>query len=443
MVPSEIRDIMFGIKRQGFDSYIIGGYVRDTIMRIPSKDIDVEVFGCTVNELAGMLQEYGKVDTVGKSFGVVKLTTKNQDYDFAIPRYESKVGVGHDDFEVHFDTNMTPYDSTLRRDFTMNAMIMDAHGQILDFHRGTRDIQYGILRPVGEAFKEDALRVLRGMQFASRFNMTASDLLIKYAQQMFDDYQHLTQDRIMHEWLKWAKGKFPQMGLLLLEETGWIKHYPQIEAMIGCEQNPKYHPEGDVWEHTQQCVAYAGKEYNNPIITMTMLTHDFGKPSTTVKNEHGNWVSPGHSDPKLGCNQFLKSIGMPIDIAKEVSELTRFHMSFAEENPSKRSVRRVMSKLEHTDIQTLFKVMECDRNGRDEIIGVDNHLQRLIEMSDEIVTDDGGIAAKVMGRHLIELGFEPSPKFGKVLSATYEAQIEHDFDFDTLLQIAIGIITEE
>jgi tRNA nucleotidyltransferase (CCA-adding enzyme) len=156
-------------------SYLVGGCVRDALLGLPQKDFDIEVFGVSYEQLAGALAHWGKTDLVGRSFGVVKLTlSRGAIHDFTIPRRDSKVAPGHKGFEITFDPNIGPRDAAARRDFTINAMMFDPRkSEMLDFFGGASDLRNKTLRHTTEAFSEDPLRVLRGMQFAARFGPNA------------------------------------------------------------------------------------------------------------------------------------------------------------------------------------------------------------------------------------------------------------------------------
>ena len=156
----------------GFRPLIAGGAVRDALLGLEPADIDVEVYGITYDRLAEMLSRRGRADLVGKSFGVVKF----EGCDFSVPRRDSKIGAHHRDFLPTFDPSITPREAASRRDFTINAMAYDpVTHEILDFFGGRDDLENRILRATGPAFSEDPLRVLRGMQFACRFNLTLDE----------------------------------------------------------------------------------------------------------------------------------------------------------------------------------------------------------------------------------------------------------------------------
>src|SRR5579864_4293461 len=172
-IPPALGRILRDLDAAGFRAVIVGGAVRDALLGMPPKDFDVEVYGVGYDRLAGFLAQYGRVDLVGKSFGVVKLFGVAGEVDFSVPRRESKTGLRHRDFQTTFDESITPQEAASRRDFTINAMAYDpVHDQILDFFGGRQDLEGRVLRATSDAFREDALRVLRGMQFACRFDLT-------------------------------------------------------------------------------------------------------------------------------------------------------------------------------------------------------------------------------------------------------------------------------
>ena len=154
-------------------SFLVGGCVRDWLLGIPNKDFDIEVFGVTYEELIAALAPRGRTDLVGRSFGVVKLTTPGGDtFDFTIPRRDSKVAPGHKGFAVTFDPAITPEAASARRDFTINALMFDPRrGEVLDFFGGREDLRNRVLRHTSGAFVEDPLRVLRGMQLVARLHL--------------------------------------------------------------------------------------------------------------------------------------------------------------------------------------------------------------------------------------------------------------------------------
>src|SRR5579872_1501224 len=172
-LPLLLDQIVRELHAAGYRAVVVGGAVRDALLGGKPKDFDIEVYGVDYDQLAGILARHGRVDLVGKSFGVVKLVSReNQaghEYDFGVPRRDSKLGLGHRDFQTTFDPGISPREAASRRDFTINAMAYDpVTEELLDFFGGADDLKNRVLRATSEAFAEDPLRVLRGMQFACR-----------------------------------------------------------------------------------------------------------------------------------------------------------------------------------------------------------------------------------------------------------------------------------
>lgn len=249
-INETLHAILEDLRSQGFKALVVGGAVRDAVMGVVPKDIDVEVYGADYDALNATLAKYGRADIVGKSFGVVKLRTPDgQDYDFSVPRRDSKTGDGHTGFEITVDHTMTPKEAAARRDFSMNALAYDPlTNEIHDYYHGIEDLQNGVLRATTDAFKEDPLRTLRGMQFAARYGLRLDPETAKMCREIVDSHDELATERIAEEWMKLAiKGKQPGTALEYLADTGWLKHYPELEAMFDTPQDPEWHPEG--WDN--------------------------------------------------------------------------------------------------------------------------------------------------------------------------------------------------
>lgn len=219
------------LEADGFKPYIVGGSVRDALMGYDSKDIDIEVYGGEPDLVANSLRKIGKVDEVGKSFGVLKIAIGKEDFDISLPRIDSKTGDGHTDFEVQVDPDLSLEEATARRDYTINAL-MYSHklGFIIDKHKGLKDLENKHLRHVSDAFDEDPLRVLRGVQMASRFGMSLHPDTIEKAQSLKSGFNNLAVERVQIEFEKlYSKGKSPVKALKLLKETGWEDNFAGLK----------------------------------------------------------------------------------------------------------------------------------------------------------------------------------------------------------------------
>ena len=203
---------------------LVGGCVRDNFLNLPIKDYDIEVYGLeTLEELEKILEEFGSVNLVGKSFGILKLTTLGMEYDFSFPRLENKIAEGHTGFEVLIDGALDFKTASKRRDFTVNAIGYDYKNKVfLDPYDGIRDIKKKELRHIDDdTFIEDPLRVYRAIQFSARFNFFLENTTFELCQKIVktDEFFSLSKERIFEEYKKlFLKSEKPSIGLLLLNK---------------------------------------------------------------------------------------------------------------------------------------------------------------------------------------------------------------------------------
>ena len=214
---------MQSLHAQGYKPVIVGGAVRDALLGITPKDFDIEVYGVAYGPLAALLAKHGRVDLVGKSFGVVKFSAENSTLDFSVPRRDNKIGLHHRDFRATFDIDITPEQAAARRDFTINAMAWDpVCGELLDFFGGEKDLRNRLLRATSEAFAEDPLRVLRGLQFACRFDLSLDPATAELCRSIVSQYDTIARERVAEEFMKWAvKSSYPGRIFEYLRQTGW------------------------------------------------------------------------------------------------------------------------------------------------------------------------------------------------------------------------------
>jgi len=284
-IPAQLQKVVAAIGAAGGRPLIVGGAVRDHLMGIEPKDFDIEVYGLSLPLIVEVVKHLGSVCQVGKAFGIVKLRVEGLEYDLSVPRRENKIGVGHKDYETILDPNMSPKEAAARRDFTMNAVYFDPqNGEIVDPYDGRYFISCRILHPASDAFKEDALRILRGMQFAARFDMGASIACGNCGQEMKAEYSAIPKERIWGEWAKWAGSQYPMAGIEFLLDCGWLELYPEIGDLRSCLQDPIWHPEGNAFYHTllvcDEMAAICKREgivgEQRIVMMFAALCHDFG-----------------------------------------------------------------------------------------------------------------------------------------------------------------------
>ena len=429
----EAREIARMASAAGGRAYLVGGCVRDILLGETPGDLDMEVYSISPAKLEELLARRYRLDFVGASFGVFKL--HGHSIDVALPRRETRTGPKHGDFEIEHDEGITLKEAAARRDFTLNAIYMDPlTGAIEDPHGGRTDLEKRVLRHVSEHFSEDPLRVLRGMQFVARFGLEPAPETVAECRKM--TWKDLPQERVFAEWTKLlVKGRKISAGLEFLRATGWVDAYPELKALVGCRQDPEWHPEGDVWNHTLASLDAFAEERSLPdaeetIIGLAVLCHDFGKPATTRFDPKKNHIrSVGHDErgvePTLS---FLKRLTNEERILREVPPLVRYHMRpFAmwKGESSDGAIRRLAAKVVRID--RLARVASADDGGRPPYPREPEPVKWLLERAEALKVADAAPKPILLGRDLMALGMKPSPEFGKILAKCFEAQLDGKF----------------
>ncbi|MEZ4388136.1 MAG: polynucleotide adenylyltransferase [Candidatus Krumholzibacteriia bacterium] len=401
------------VRRSGGRAWVVGGAVRDAVLGLPVADLDVEVHGLPADRLEEALASEFVIDPVGLSFGVLKL--RGVPIDVSLPRRESKAGLGHRGFLVESDPYLEFPAAAARRDFTMNALAFDPLDHTLvDPFDGRADLQQGVLRHCSAAFVEDPLRVLRGMQFAARFDLRGHPDTLALCRTI--EPEGLAAERIWQEWRKLLLlGRRPSAGLRFLREAGWLKFSPQLAALDGCPQDPEHHPEGDVYTHTGLCLDVfahqrTGQEEDDLVVGLAVLCHDLGKPDTLERDADGRIRTPGHEQQSvIRAGEFLDSLACQHALARQILPLVACHGRPAQlyaEQASDAAVRRLSRDAGRID--RLVRVVRADQGGRGPAGDPDPPAARwLARRADELAVLDQGPAPIIMGRHLLGLGMQP------------------------------------
>ena len=433
-----VIDIATRVKAAGGRALLVGGSVRDLLRGAKEvKDVDLEIYGIRPEPLERLIGEGYPFDPCGVSFGVLKL--KHLDIDVSLPRRESKRGEGHRAFAIDADPFLTVAEAASRRDFTVNAMYYDPLADVLeDPFDGRSDLERRVLRHVSAKFVEDPLRVLRGVQFVARFGLDPAPETVAICRTMA--IEGLAAERLFEEWAKLlVKGVAIGRGLEFLRATGWVRYFPELAALIGCRQDPAWHPEGDVWEHTKLCLdAFASRRLGDRdedlLVGLAVVCHDFGKPATTITDPvTGHIRSLGHDEAGVAPTMsFLRRLTNEERLLKEVPPLVQCHMQpFAlwKAQAGDAAIRRLALKVGRID--RLVRVARADDEGRlpehvpSSTNGAD--LAWLEAAAERLRLADAAPKPILLGRHLIELGYSPSPQFGAWLSSCFNAQLDGAF----------------
>jgi len=421
------------VRQHGGRALIVGGWVRDRLMSRDSKDIDLEIYGIDAPRLRRLLEEWGRVETVGESFQVYKVGG----LDVSLPRRESKAGRGHRGFDVTGDPTMSVEDAARRRDFTVNAIAWDPlTDEYLDPFDGRGDIVRRLLRVVDPArFGDDSLRVLRAVQFAARLEFTLDDAARELCRAIpLDD---LPAERVWAEIEKLLFAPQPSTGWLLAADLGIVsKLFPELHALAGCPQEPEWHPEGDVWGHTLQVIDQArgrldGLERPQQIaVLLGAVCHDFGKPATTAVIE-GRIRSLDHEEQGVAPTMsFLDRLNVwsidGYDVRRQVAGLVAQHLKpgawfKVRDEVGDGAFRRLAQKV---DLELLARLAKADCLGRSPGRFDCSAMDWFLDRARRLGVEHHPPAPILLGRHLLALGLTPGPRVGEILKAVYERQLD-------------------
>jgi len=430
-----IHSIVAAIHQHKGRALLVGGAVRDMVMGLPIKDVDIEIYGLLQEQLESVLEQFGPVSLVGKAFGVLRI--HGLDVDWSLPRADSpgrKPTVVVDPF--------MPVDvAARRRDLTMNAMALDLiTGELLDPCGGMADIKNKILRtPDARFFIQDPLRFYRVMQFIGRFEMIPDDELNTLCKEM--DIGQISRERIEEEFKKLLlRSVRPSLGIRWLRDIGRLREVlPELADTIGVMQNPQWHPEGDVFEHSMQALDAAAiivqkydDECNKLVLLYAALCHDLGKV-TTSKVIDGVIKSYGHErDSHKFARTMLKRITHNSDLIDAASSLALYHMmplQFTKSGAKLSAYQRLANKLnQKVNMSMLIDLCNADKRGRNG----ENHeplacdfpdVALFIEKTEQAGVLYQGVEPLLKGSDILDM-VSPGPQMGKLLAYAYELQIE-------------------
>jgi tRNA nucleotidyltransferase (CCA-adding enzyme) len=450
----DLQHLLSTLHELGASPMIVGGAVRDWVLGYEPKDLDIEVFSIEGSKLEDVLSKHGEIDLVGKSFGIYKLRLGSQTYDISLPRKDSKIqgGQGHKSIFVETSSNLTPLEASLRRDFTINSLFYDPIKEtLMDPHGGIDDIKRKLLKHTSEAFVEDPLRALRAVQFSARFNFSLHSSTAKLCQSMYNsgEYKSLSKERIREELNKFLlKGKYHTTSIEVLRDTMWLDMLPELKNLDTVEQDPQWHPEGNVLKHTfhalealQTLKGFQNLEDKEKLVyCLGVLCHDLGKPETTYREfrqELGREVITSPNHPQKGLKpteQLLSRLGYGPVAIRRAKLLTLYHMEHLWVRDAK-GVKALAAKLSpsnpHSEnpkieesIYGLSLVVEADHSGRPPLPkGMPEKMRDILSIAQKEGCLHHPIKPSIKGKDLLDLGLPPNKAIGKILKLAYEKQI--------------------
>jgi tRNA nucleotidyltransferase (CCA-adding enzyme) len=433
IVPAAAREIAGAVLRAGGRAFIVGGWVRDRLLHRPSKDIDIEVFGLPAERLREVLESLGRVETVGESFQVFKAG----EIDVSLPRRESKIGRGHKGFAVTGDPSLSPTEAARRRDFTINAISWDPlTDEYVDPFDGRSDLAARRLRVVDPAtFSDDSLRVLRAVQFAARFDFALDDEAREVCRTIpLDD---LPAERIWGEIDKLLAAPRPSIGFVLARDIGVVDRlFPELAELVGCPQEPEWHPEGDVWVHTLQVIDQARQRVDDlsrperVAVVLGAVCHDLGKPETTAHID-GRIRSLNHEERGVApATALLDRLGVHsidgYDVRHQVLGLVAHHLKpgmwfKVRDEVGDGAFRRLAQKV---DLELLARLAAADCMGRAPGRFNCEAMDWFLERARALGVEHAAPTPLLLGRHVLALGLPAGPRVGEILRAVYDQQLD-------------------
>ncbi len=430
-IPKEITEIAEKLKKGGFEAYLVGGCVRDLLLGLKPKDWDfatnalpeeiMKIFSNSFYE-----NDYGTVGVVNdnvsdETLKVVEITPYREESEYTDFRRPDKVSFG------------TTLEKDLeRRDFTINAMAFDpTKGQLIDIHKGQKDIKDKIVRAVGspvDRFSEDGLRILRAIRISSELGLSIEKETEKAIISSASFIRNISKERIRDEFSRIIDSKNPVGGLILCQNLGVLKEFlPELEQSVGVKQNKAH--SYDVWTHLLKSLEHSNKKNMKFHVKLSALFHDISKPETRRwSDEKKDWTFYGHDVVGSRVTErILKRLKFPMKLIENVVILVRWHMFFSDTDKITLSaVRRLVSRVGKENIWDLMDLRACDRIGTGRPKESPYRLRKFHSMIEEVMADPVSVSMlKIDGKKIMEVSQEtPGPRIGYILHALLEEVLD-------------------
>jgi len=418
------RDVASVLSKAGHEALFAGGCVRDAWLGRPVKDIDIAT-SATPDQVEALFP--GRTVAVGKAFGVVLVQRNGFAFDVATFRTDGGYSDGRHPDAVCF---ATPEGDAQRRDFTVNGLFCTPQeGRVVDYVGGVADLEAGVIRAIGEPearFREDHLRMLRAVRFASVLGFRIDDATLAAVSKHAEWLDTVSVERVSVEFSRLlCESPQPSAGLNLLLETGLLARFlPEVAALHGTAQPPRFHPEGDVWTHTGLMLDELPAP-RDAALAWSVLLHDVGKPVTYLEEPDPD---AGGMRIRFPCHapvgaemaeRILQRLRQPTALTETVKAVVLGHMHFVEAERMRRAKLRRFLGSDY--FETLLELMRLDvlhSNG-------DFTSWRFLQSSFESFRSEPVLPPPlVRGRDLLAWGVTPGPAMGRMLEALYDAQLE-------------------
>ena len=416
MEPLELaRQIVTKLKASGHQAYFVGGCVRDLLLGGEPKDYDIAT-DARPTEITALFPESG---LVGAHFGVVLVRASGAQVEVATFRSDHAYVDGRHPVSVEFEND--PRQDVLRRDFTINALLLDPdRDEVLDFTGGRDDLRNRLVRAIGDPetrFREDHLRLLRAVRFAARLDYEIETGTKAAIRRLHDLILKVSAERIRDELVRILTEGSARRGFELLDETGLLAEIlPEVAAMKGVAQPPEYHPEGDVWIHT--LLLLEKLQNPSPALAMGALLHDVGKPPTFRVAERIRF--DGHVEKGVElATAIMNRLRFSNEQIRQATALVANHMRFKDVPQMKESTLKRFLRLENFPEHLELHRLDCLSSH-----GHLDHYELMKQKWEELSPSELKPPPLITGEDLIAAGYEPGPAFARILAAVEDAQLE-------------------
>lgn len=419
-IPKEVEFILNTLNNKGYEAYIVGGCVRDSILKKSPKDWDIT----TKAKPEEVIKLFDKVILTGLKHGTVTVVVNKEGYEVTTYRTDGEYEDKRHPKEVKFVSSLK--EDLARRDFTINAMAYNKQDGLVDYFNGLEDLEKKIIKTVGEPkerFNEDALRMLRAVRFSSQLDFYIDENLLEAVRELKDNINNISKERIREEFNKILINNPRKIDVL--KECGILEIIiPYMRKVYDFQQNNPYHIY-DLYNHTLKAAEVIQQSLH---LRLTMLLHDLGKIKTKTTDENGVSHYYSHSKESVEISKnILKELKYDNDTINKVLTLIQYHDSTLK---SKLSVKRLLNKIGEEAFRDLIKVQKADILAQNPIyakerllnlLSVESKLDLILEQNECFTLKD----LNINGKDLIELGFNKGKEIGEILKYLLDKVIDN------------------
>lgn len=436
-IPSGANEIIHTLQDNGYEAYLVGGCVRDSILKRQIHDYDITT-SATPDEMMEVFKDKRIIET-GLQHGTITIVTDDEAYEVTTYRIDGNYSDSRRPDGVTFTKSLE--EDLKRRDFTINAMAYNDEVGIVDPFNGMEDIKYHKIRCVGRAedrFSEDALRILRAIRFASQLEFVLEPDTDWNIHKMYENLENISIERINSEFCKIAASRDFSVQMVLYHDV-FSLFIPEIKDMIAFPQNNPYHIY-DVWDHTVHAVEHC--ESDDLVVRLAIFFHDIGKPHSYQDAENGIRHFKGHGRVSADMtDEIMRRLRFDNETREKVVELVYYHDATFE--VEKKYVKRWLNKIGEEQFRRLLNVRRADIKAQVEI-EQETRLQRIDNIEyilEDVLQDDECFSLKdlaVNGKDLIAIGYKPGKELGEVLNNLLESVINGEYinEKEKLLEVA-------